>query len=312
MKRDLETYEGLPAGLVADDEPSGLDLPATYTAAAVLRARSRQAVRFSGEVFLPAWPDGTVGLPTVLLRSALWAAGDCDDLPVKDVPITTLEDDVRVLFSGRPLMQYDRRVFAGCLELFKDKPLSSGDQQEPASRSTFYELARAMGNAYTLNTHIAIRASLLRLRQAAVQVRIRSEVHIVASLLAVRFHGTAETAQHHELQGADELEIRIPEDVAVLYGLRSWTAVPKPVLEMKALRGWLCGILATPAMVETLDFEVLHDLSALRCRPNDFRRRVCDALDELQAADVPLAYRVGGFEVTADKKWLTVRMARWG
>ena len=50
----------------------------------------------------------------------------------------------------------------------------------------------------------------------------------------------------------------------------------------------------------------------LRRRPNNFRRRLCDALEELQAPDVRLANRVDGFELTADKKWLTVRMARWG
>ncbi|KAI1694435.1 hypothetical protein Ddc_22135 [Ditylenchus destructor] len=168
-------------------------------------------------------------------------------------------------------------------------------------------MAHAMGNAYTLNTHTAIRSSLLRLRQAALQVRLRSELHQVPQLLDVAFtNGDAES------QGSGELEIRIPEQVALLYGMRNWTVVPNEVLGMKALRGWLSGLLATQVVAETLSFEQLHEVSGMLCRQNDFRRRVCDALEELQAPDVPRAYRVGGFEVTADKKWLTVRMARWG
>ena len=307
MKRDQDFYEGLPNAVTGPEESTLLELPATTSGAAVLQARSRRAIRFAGEVFLPSWPAGAVGLPTVLLRSALWAAGEQEDALFQDQAIPSLEDDVRVLLSGKPLVQYDRRVFAACLASVKDQPLSN-DDGAPASSTTvtYYEVAQAMGNAYTLNTHTAIRSSLLRLRQAALQVRLRGELHQVPQLLDVAF-----TKGDAEPQGADELLIRIPEQVALLYGMRSWTVVPNEVLAMKALRGWLSGLLATQVVAETLSFGRLHEVSGMLCRPNDFRRRVCDALEELQAPDVSLAYRVGSFEVTSDKKWLTVRMGRW-
>lgn len=307
MKRDQDLYEGLPTAAAGPEDSALLELPATTTGAAVLQARSRRAIRFAGEVFLPSWPTGAVGLPTVLLRSAFWAPGEQEDVLVQDLAIPTLGDDVRVLLTGKPLLQYDRRVFAACLAIVKDQPLSNHDAPGRSTTVTYYEMAHAMGNAYTLNTHTAIRSSLLRLRQAALQVRLRSELHQVPQLLDVAF-----TKGDAEPQGADELEIRIPEPVALLYGMRNWTVVPNEVLAMKALRGWLSGLLATQVVAETLSFERLHEVSGMLCRPNDFRRRVCDALEELQAPDVPFAYRVSSFEVTADKKWLTVRMARWG
>jgi hypothetical protein len=60
-----------------------------------------------------------------------------------------------------------------------------------------------------------------------------------------------------------------------------------------------------------LPFKTLHELSGLACRPNDFRTRVCKALDELTSADTPAEMQVSSYQVSADRKAITVSLSSW-
>ncbi len=293
-------------------EPAVLELDIGATPAALNAARTRRAVRRGRDVFLPVWSDLAVGLPNALLRSSLWTAGEASDVWMENASVASLGRDVTVLYTGRQLTQYDRRVFAACLDHYRDdRPLSPGGAASWVLVS-FYQLAQSMGLAYTLNTHTALRASLLRLEAAALRVCSGSLELPVPRLLEVAFDDGYHSRTEASLKGSDQIAFRVFEQFAALYGPTSWTAVPKPALGLKSLRGWLTGFYATHAAPRQLPYKTLHELSGLRCRPNDFRARLRVALDELQADDVPLELRVASYTVSEDGKSITVRLVRWG
>lgn len=295
-----------------------LDVEPNASPAVFNEARTRRAVRRGKDVYLPSWSDVAVGLPNVLLRSALWTAGETSEVNLENATIAVLgdlkkkeEDRIGVLFTGRQLTQYDRRVFVACLEHYAHRPLSPGGELAPWVQVSFWELAQAMGNAYTLNTHIALRASLLRLEAANLRVRFGKIELPVPRLVEVAFADGYRAVEEAHLKGSDKLAFRVLEQLAVLYGPTSWTAVPKPALEMKGLRGWLSGFYATHATPQQVTFEALHRLSGMGCRLNDFRTRVCAALDELKGPQAPDKLRVANYTVSPDRTAITVRLARW-
>jgi TrfA protein len=292
-------------------EDAILELESTATNAVLTAARARRAVRRGKDVYLPSWSDFAVGLPNALLRSSLWTAGEHSDEWMENFPIANLGRDVSVLYTGRQLTQYDRRVFASCLDYYRtDRPLSPGGAAAWVLVS-FYELALSMGLTYTLNTHKAMRGSLLRLEAAALRVCAGHLELPVPRLLEVAFDDGYYSRPETELKGRDQIAFRVLEQFAALYGPTTWTAVPKPALGMKGLRGWLMGFYATHSVARQLPFKTLHDLSGLGCRPNDFRARLCKALDELMVPETPMETKVEGYAVSVDRKSITVRMARW-
>lgn len=299
----------LTARSLANEAPI-LELDASATMATIRAARTRRAVRRGRDVYLPSWADYAVGLPNALLRSALWSASDSVDCWLDGAEIAALGQDVRVLYSGRQLTQYDRRVFATCLEYYVDRPLST-NAASPWVCVSFYQFAQAMGLAYTLNSHKALRASLIRLEAAALRVTVGQLELPVPRLVEVAFADGYHVRDAEELKGSDQISFRVLEEFASLYGPTSWTAVPKPALEHKGLRAWLCGFYATHSEPRPLPFTKLHQLSGLACRANDFRTRVLAALEELRSLDTPEALRVSSYHVSEDKKFLTVRLASW-
>lgn len=302
---------------VEDVATAVLDVEVTASPAIFNAARTRRAVRRGKDVYLPSWSDLAVGLPNILLRSALWTAGESSDVCLENATIATLgenkkeEERVGLLYTGRQLTMFDRRVFSCLLEHYAHRPLSPGGEVASWVQVSFWELAQAMGNAYTLNTHVALRASLLRLEAANLRVRVGHIELPVPRLMEVAFSDGYGTILDAELKGSDKLAFRVLEQVANLYGPASWTAVPKPVLGMKGLRGWVSGFYATHAKAYPVPFKTLHRLSGMGCRLNDFRTRVCSALDELKSEDTPADMRVAGYTVTEDKATIVVRLARW-
>lgn len=303
---------------ISDVTSAVLDVEPTASPATFNAARTRRAVRRGKDVYLPSWSDLAVGLPNILLRSALWTAGESSDVCLENATIATLgdnktkeEDRVGVLYTGRQLTMFDRRVFSCLLEHYAHRPLSPGGELASWVQVSFWELAQAMGNAYTLNTHVALRSSLLRLEAANLRVKIGLIELPVPRLMEVAFADGYGTILDSELKGSDKLAFRVLEQLATLYGPTSWTAVPKPVLGMKGLRGWLSGFYSTHASARPLPFKTLHKLSGLGCRLNDFRTRLCAALDELKGPETSEDMRVASYTVTADKANITVRLSRW-
>lgn len=288
-----------------------LELDSLSPAGALFAARMRRAVRYGADVYLPSWSEAVVGLPTVLLQSSLWTASDSIGAWMTDARLPNLSDDVAVFLTGQQLNQYDRRVFAACLDHYRlDRPLTARGI-ELVIRRTFFELARAMGLSYTRNTHVAIRASLLRLKTVSLRVRTRSLDLVVGGLLEVSLEDDYQLRPDTELKGSDPLGFRVAEEFAQLYGLGTWTPVPSLGLEAKGLRGWLVAFYATHNKPMLLPFKTLHALSGLACRPNDFRLRLCKALEELQEEGVDAAVRLGRHVISDDGSSITVWKAGW-
>lgn len=288
-----------------------LDLDPTTSPAALNAARTRRAVRRGRDVYLPSWSDFAVGLPNALLRSSLWSAGESSDTWMEAAEIAALGQDVCVLYTGKQLTQYDRRVLAACLEYYKeDKPLSAGGTSSWVCIS-FFQFAQGMGLTYTLNTHKALRASLVRLEAAALRVRTGSLELPVPRLLEAAFDDGYQTLPESDLKGSDQIAFRVLEQIAALYGPNSWSAVPKPALELKGLKSWLSGFYATHSGAKQLPFKTLQTLSAMTCRPNDFRACFIRALDGLAMPDTDPQIRVSGYCVSKDKKSIIVHLVRW-
>jgi hypothetical protein len=293
------------------DEAPILELEPTATPAAVNAARTRRAVRRGRDVYLPCWSDFAVGLPNALLRSRLWTAGDGCEAWMEGAEIATLGQDARILYTGKQLTQYDRRVFAACLDYYKEgRPLSDGRNSAWVCVS-FYQFAQSMGLAYTLNTHKAMRASLVRLEAAALRLGAGNLELPVPRLLEVAFDDGYHSRPDKELKGSDQIAFRVLEQFAALYGPTAWTAVPKPALELRGIRAWLAGFYATHRAARELPFSKLQELSGMTCRPNDFRACVTRALDELSQPDTDAEIRVARYQVSAERKAVTVVLARW-
>lgn len=293
------------------DELPILELEPTATPAAVNAARTRRAVRRGRDVYLPCWSDYAVGLPNALLRSRLWTAGDGGDEWMECAEIATLGQDARILYTGRQLTQYDRRVFAACLDYYKEgRPLSDGCSSAWVCVS-FFQFAQSMGLSYTLNTHKAMRGSLIRLEAAALRLGTGNLELPVPRLLEVAFDDGYHHRPEHELKGRDQIAFRVLEQFATLYGPTAWTAVPKPALELRGIRSWLAGFYATHRAPRELPLSKLQTLSGMTCRPNDFRACVTRALDELTKPGVDNEIRVKSYQVSADRKAITVVLTRW-
>jgi len=278
---------------------------------ALAAARVRRAVRYGSDVYLPTWPEATVGLPIVLLQSSLWSAGEAAGTYVTDVRLSNLSDDVTVYITGQQLTQYDRRVFAACLNHYRlDRPLTPRGIELEIGR-TFYDLARLMGLSYTLNTHVAIRSSLLRLQAASLRIRTRTVDLVIERLLEVSLDESYPCCPDTELKGSNPLGFRVPEEFAQLYGLGTWTPVPKFALEAKGLRSWAVAFYATHNKPIPHSFTTLHALSGLACRPNDFRTRLCKVLEGLQDQEVEQSLRVSRFTISEDGSSITVWKAGW-
>jgi hypothetical protein len=294
------------------EEAPILELEPTATPAAVNAARTRRAVRRGRDVFLPCWSDLAVGLPNALLRSRLWTAGEGADAWMEGEEVATLGQDTRILYTGKQLTQYDRRVFAACVDYYKeDRPLSDGATSAWVCVS-FFQFALSMGLTYTLNTHKAMRASLLRLEAAALRVGAGNLELPVPRLLEVAFDDGYHNRPECELKGSDQIAFRVLEQFAALYGPTTWTAVPKPALSLRGIRAWLAGFYATHRGPRELPFSKLQTLSGMTCRPNDFRACVVRALDELSSAGADADIRVAKYQVSTDKKAITVLLERWG
>ncbi|MCO1380736.1 hypothetical protein [Burkholderia multivorans] len=115
-------------------EPAVLELPSNATVEEVQRARRRQAARRGAEVYLPSWSTMARALPNAFLRSALFSAGrtvQADNaavlsgdpsLLVAGKEIATFRT-MSLIFSGYELCQFDRIVYATCLDYYREVPL---------------------------------------------------------------------------------------------------------------------------------------------------------------------------------------------
>ena len=299
-------------------EPAVLVLPNTATPQEVMAARTRQSVRYGQEVYLPSWASVSRALPDVFLRTALFSsstsvqkqnsqvlAGD-RSLLLDALAIASFRD-TKLICSGYRLCQYDRQVYATCLEYYRERPLAPRDCA-PQIRVSFYEFADRMGGTHNAKTYLAIRASLLRLSFAHIRLRYERLDIEVPTLLSVSFEDGGATG---DMRGADTMLLAVAEPVAELFGVAAWTAVDKAVADYDGLRGWLASFYATHGKAQWLSVEALYRVSGYESRMTNFRVSLTTALDRLMDPATPLCSRVARYQFSENQAKILVVREEW-
>lgn len=298
--------------LEAEREPV-LVLPDNASAAEIRRARQNRSVKCGETLFLPSWQAGVAAIPNVLLRSALFKASTRADAIVLVNDRQAVQGDASLILSGYPLMGYDRRVLSACLNHYRESlPVSLGD--EPTwIETSFWQFAQQLCVAYGQNVHKAIAESLMRLNAACLRVRIRGVDYPLCRLLEVV--GTDSNAPNRiggdaRLRGSDRVRFRVPAEMANFFGPAAWTAVSDSALhDYCGLTAWLACYFSSHAGPYPLKLLDLYDWSGVVCEPREFRRRLKQALAQLQRDDVPENLRVSAYAFTDTH--LTVKLCRW-
>ncbi|HDR9103651.1 hypothetical protein [Paraburkholderia sp. A3RO-2L] len=288
-----------------------LELSENATPSEVRVARQRRAVRRGNDVYLPSWKDATVGLPNALLRSALFSAGSVSDKALFEAPIAA-QGDVVLTLTGHQLCDYDRRVFAACLNHYRDDRPLSADDSSPWVGLSFYQFAQELGSTYGAKVHKAIRSSLVRLSAAHLRVRVNRRDIPLPRLLEVTFSDgySGNVPEDCHLLGSDQVAFRIFESMANLFGPAQWSAVPQPALTGYAgLAAWLASFYTTHSKPYPIKLTDLYAYSGVTCEMREFRRMLKTALEKLHRADASADVRVERFELTKDE--LTVHLASW-
>lgn len=300
------------------EQPAVLVLPDNATNQELRSARTKQAARCGREVYLPSWSSVAQALPDAFLRTALFSssssiqkkndqvlAGD-RTLLVADHEIASFRD-IRLMFSGYRLCQYDRQVYATCLEYYREHPLVPEDCTLYI-RTTFHEFASKMGSTHNAKTYLAIRASLLRLSFAQLRLRYERLNIEVPKLLSVSFEDGATTGDMH---GSNMFLLRVTEPVADLFGVACWTAVDKVAVDYDGLRGWLASFYASHGKAKWLPVETLYQLSGYESKLSNFKDSLSKALDKLMESSTPLCSRISKYHFSKDKTALYVVREEW-
>lgn len=306
------------------------DLPPMATPAELQKARSRRAVRRGNDVFLPSWRELCTGLPNALLRSALWSvaaighgkedaeayAGTLQSSLDSEGASLPAQGDVRIINRGPKLGWYDRRVFAACLDHYKDdRPLykateTSGVAEKPSWVPVSYlKFLESMGAAYSTDGHNSLRKSFERLSAISLHVRSRGLEVQMPRLLEVSFADGESRGE--KAKASDLILFRVLEPIAELYGPANWTAVPHEALNAgRGLYSWLATFYSSHAHPYPIQIKTLYAIAGATCLQAKFKFQLKEALNALSKPDVPDGIRVSDYQI--DKSTVTVGLVRWG
>lgn len=299
-------------------EPAVLELPSNATMEEVQHARRRQAARRGAEVYLPSWSVMARALPNAFLRSALFSAGrtvQADNAGVLSGDPTLLVAGKQIatfrtmslIFSGYELCQFDRIVYATCLDYYREVPLCP-EEGTRHLRTSFYEFAHRMGNEYSVKAHRAIRASLLRLSLAQMRMRYNRLNIEIPKLLSVTFE---DGAVSEDFKGSDVLLLRVTTSIAELFGPGSWTAVDDEAVKFDGLKGWLASFYAGHAGPQWLPILTLYRLSGYQSHMRNFRASLIRALEKLKDPRTPACCQVAKYDFSKDGKKIRVVRTEW-
>lgn len=309
------------------DEPI-LQLPPNATPNEVSHARKRRSIRRGKDVFLPSWKPDTTGFPNVLVRSALWSMRTIELAPNGTTEAHgALEYDTikghadrenegrlipgmgnfTLINRGPALGSYDRRVFASCVDYYKDRPLSPGGESSWVEVS-FYIFINQMGVAYSAESHRSLRASLERLSALSLHLRHDGFERHLPRILEVSFADGK--ARGDATSGSDKIVFRVLEPLAELYGPAKWTAVPHVALNAgKGLKSWVATFYSTHSRSLSLPLALLQRLSGTDATTPKFTFQLKASLKALNEPTVSDAVRVSDYSVS--KTEVTVHLTRW-
>jgi hypothetical protein len=275
-------------------------------------ARRRRSVRRGRDVFLPSWRDMCTGLPNSFLRSALWTSTSVGaSVPSAEVAPVSIDlpahGDARLIAMGPKLGSYDRQVFAVCLDLYRERPLST-EHARGAVEISYFEFLKMMGVTYNADSHHSVRASLTRLSSLSLHIRSKGLELQLPRLIEVSFSDG--TAREDHVLGSDRIYVRILESMAELFGPTSWTSTPHAALRVgKGLKSWLASYYQTHSGPYPEKLERLYELTGSTCSRPQFKYQLKAALVALSSPEVPNEIRVSNVEWGI--KELTVYLACW-
>lgn len=299
-------------------EPAIAVVPPNATGEELGKSRRRQATRRGTDVYLPTWSAMARILPNAFLRSALFSVGrrvqagsarvlsGDPTLLVAGKAIASFKN-MTLTFSGYELCQFDRQVYATCLDYYREMPLSPEESQQHI-RTSFYEFTRRMGGSYGLNTHKAVRASLLRLSFAQLRMRFDRLNLELPKLLAVSFQ---DGEAGGDFKGSDMLLLRVTVSVAELFGPGAWTAVDEEAVGYDGLLGWLAAFYAGHSGPCWLPIVTLHLLSGYESHMGNFKASLVSSLDKLKNEQTPICSRVSDYHFSNDGMNLLVIRCNW-
>lgn len=286
-------------------------------------ARRNSAASWDGKVFLPTTAAGSIPLPNLFLRSALFTAatiqhseaGRKDDIQEK-VRIAT-HSKASIKLSGYRLNRYDLRVYATCLDMYKNRPLATL-KEEDGVQISYSKLASLLGGR-TASALIALRESLFRLSRANIDTHLdlvekvedaaspQQKVHL-RCLVKVEFPDeytgcSRKSADGKELppNGRSVLRIRITERTAYLFGMFQWSAVPNEALKMAGFKGWLACYCTSHSKPMGFPLSFFHRISGLEGNTKDFPKQLTEALSVLKNDSLPARMRVPSYTISVNK-----------
>lgn len=289
-----------------------LNLPPNASAIELREARLYQSVRRGDEVFLPIWHQATIGMPNLFLRSALFASNRNQHDAVVEETIAS-QGDTSITLTGVRLNDYDRRVFAVCLNAYReDLTLADSGDDVGWVRLSYWQFAKGMGGTYGPKVHLAIRASLVRLNAAHLRLRVKRRDIPMPRLLEVAFDDGYQPGigNYGAMKGSDIIAFRVQDSMANLFGPQDWSAVHESAIHgFSGVAAWLANFYSTHAKPYPLQVKDLWRYSGVVCDLREFRRRLKGALAQLMAPDVPAAVRIAEFELSSQH--LVVKLYRW-
>ena len=218
------------------------------------------------------------------------------------------QGDTSITLTGFQLNEYDKRVFAVCLEHYRDEqPLFNQYNKSTWMQNSYWKFAKELHVEPGLNVYKAIRQSLLRLNAAHLRLRINRRDIPLPRLIDVAFDDSSATSN---IKGGDITSFRIDEAIASMFGKNEWTALDQTVLHsLSGLQAWIASFYSTHAKSFPLQISDLWRYSGAVCDLREFKRRLKNALTKLQNVDIPLCARIKHFEISGTI--ITVHLARW-
>jgi len=286
----------------------------------VRNARRTRAVRQGKDVFLPVWQELYTAMPNLLLRSALWSVRSAKDVREEaERPATETDDrseasvvpsmaNAVIINRGPGLGAFDRRVFAACLDYYRDERPLSPDGSHAVVEVSFYKFITGHGGSYHLDSHRALRSSLERLAAMSLHVNHAGLELQLPRILEVSFADGK--ARRDKPLASDLIFFQINERFASLYGNSKWTAVSHDALNAGiGLKSWLACFYSTHSKPFETKLEDLHLLSGSTAPFRKFKAQLRQALEAMSTDSQPLSVRVKSYEMRAST--LTVQMAAW-
>lgn len=265
--------------------------------------RCHSAVSYRGRTYLPHQKKGFVIFPNVFLRSALFSSTvEYGEVNTDGDGYATIasNSDITLKLKGHLLDGTDRKVFGCCLLQYANEPLAAKQTNNGYQTMTFYKFAQDLGFAYGPGVHAAIRNSLMRLSEANIRViDSKGRNRSLPRLIECEF--VDYKALDRKPLGSDKLSIRVSEQVAELFGLGDWSAIPKEALAYKGLPGWFAAYLSSHDSLIPLSLNHIQKISGATEDAPIFRRQTKNAMKVLSQPDVHDKIRVMA-NASIDKK----------